>query len=101
MAVAGLPFAGQFPVARIDGLTFETRVGVPPGLLAAEKRDYGLFLLLNTLSPEYSCPSCQYVCRGGHTIRGVGHSKTASKRSPHASAPRSAPRTACISRRSS
>lgn len=57
---AGLPFNGQFPVARITSPLFEAEVGLPPLINEQIKRDYGIFVLLNTLAPEYECPSCKY-----------------------------------------
>ena len=51
----GLPFNGQFPVATIRGNDFRQSVGIPPRNPASNQRDYGLFLLFNTVD---KCPSC-------------------------------------------
>lgn len=47
-------------MARIDTPTFESKVGLPPLVVEEERRDYAVMLLLNTLAPEYGCPSCKY-----------------------------------------
>lgn len=54
-----LPFRGQFPLARVNGEQFRDLIGLPPHAIPAAKRDYGMFLLLNTLSSEFNCPSCK------------------------------------------
>jgi hypothetical protein len=32
---------------------------MPPFVIPKVRRDYGVFLLLNTLAPEFNCPSCK------------------------------------------
>jgi hypothetical protein len=47
-------------VAKVSGAEFEEQIGIPPAVVAQEKREYDVFLLLNTLVPEFGCPACKY-----------------------------------------
>lgn len=55
----GLLLKGQFPVAKLGTADFEELIGLPPLVPARHSRSYGLFLLLNTMAPEFQCPSCK------------------------------------------
>lgn len=46
-------------MAKLGTADFEELIGLPPFVPARHSRSYGLFLLLNTMAPEFQCPSCK------------------------------------------